>query len=71
MSIKKIQDEPHPVWEAPDEVNPNEVIDFLQGEGLPESMSFSYQGNLTVFRTKSERIQWTFGFQAGLVHHVR
>jgi len=58
----------HPVYEVRhlddgDGVAYNQMITELTTDDLPDDMSLGVKGSLFHFATKSERIQWMFGFQ--------
>lgn len=63
--IRHIQLIPVPVWEVDDDTIPYDVIEFVQSD-LPEDMSIVWRGRVFHFRTKEERIQFSFGIDVAL-----
>jgi len=56
----------HPVYEVDDDTPTHEVLTFLTGQDLPDVMSLSWRGSMFVFRSRSERIVFVFGFDKAL-----
>jgi len=54
----------HETWEAKNLASIPDLVEDLQSRDLPEEMSFSWWNSVYVFRTREERIQFTFGLQA-------